>query len=154
MLSKNKISASVPSGEKDEILTKIAEIRSKLSFLMNLTKDERSQLRKMGNKNNAYVVDCLRAGQAFPEILPSTINIPELQKDLDLATSLNEMAVPLRSLLEGIEDTIMAAGSDAIMTADQIYAYLKQGAKENNNIKAQLQMVSSHFKKVKTKIEE
>lgn len=153
MLSKNKISATLPQADKDEILTKFAEIKNKLPFLMNLTKGERSDLRKVGSKNMTYVIDCLRAGQTFPEILPQGLSMAELERDLQLHHSMNDLAVSLRALLEGIEDTAMAAGSDAMITSDQVYAYLKQGAKEDTNIKAQLDLISGHFKKPRKRIE-
>ncbi|NBA88294.1 hypothetical protein GVN16_21155 [Emticicia sp. CRIBPO] len=154
MFNKNKISATLSAAERDEIIAKIAEIKTKLPFLLNLTTAERSQFRKMGNKGLAYVADCLRAGKAFPSIIPPSIDIVELEKDLTLHNYLSEIAVNIKSLAEGIEDTMTAAGSDAMSNSDDIYAYLKRSAGSDDNIKAQLSQISAHFKKTRKKTEE
>lgn len=153
MFNKNKISATLSAAERDEIIAKIAEIKTKLPFLLNLTTAERSQFRKMGNKGVAYVADCMRAGKAFPSILPPSIDIAELERDINLHSYLSEIAVTFRSLAEGIEDTIMAAGSDAMNNSDDIYAYLKRAAGSDDNIKTHLNQMGTHYKRKTKKTE-
>jgi hypothetical protein len=153
MFNKNKISATLSAAERDEIIAKIAEIKTKLPFLLNLTTAERSQFRKMGNKGVAYVADCMRAGKAFPKILPPSIDITELERDLTLHNYLSEIAVNVRSLAEGIDDTIMAAGSDAMSNSDDIYAYLKRAGGSDDNIKTHLNQMGRHYKRKTKKTE-
>lgn len=40
---------------------------------------ERSDLRKIGTKDINYVIECLGAGQIYPEIMPKNINIASLE---------------------------------------------------------------------------
>ncbi len=151
MLSENKISAALSSPDKIDILNKTAEIKAKLPFLLNLTIDERKTLRKMGTKSVAYVQDCLRAAQTFPNLLPPSIKVDELAKDLALYNDLSDLLVSIKSLCEGIEDTIMISGSDAMIVSDNIYAYLKQGSKQDANIKAQIEQIGLRYTKTSKK---
>ena len=48
MPNDNRVSAEITAAQKTTVMTKIGEINTVLDFLVNLTKDERIQLPKLG----------------------------------------------------------------------------------------------------------
>lgn len=122
-----------------------------MPFLADLNREERSRLRKLGHKN-AFVEDCLRIGKSFPKILPPTIDIPALERDLKLLQDINDISEILKHLVDGLEDTRMLTGSKAMVVSDLIYTYLKPGAKQDANLKVQVEQMAVHYKKERKKV--
>jgi hypothetical protein len=146
MSKSNKISASFSEAEKKAVMLKIEAIRADMSFLTNLTAVERKKLRKMGPKSVAYVQQCLAGAKAFPNELKKSFDTPELEKDYNLIFNLLDVQVACQSLLELIDDTMMAGGIDAMEASDEVYASLKSSAKGNASVKAMVEKISERFK--------
>ena len=142
----NKISAVFTPAEKQTLLTKITEIKTQLPFLVTLTMEERKKLRKMGHKSVAYVQQCVAGAKAFPNEMKKNFDAVELEKDYDLIYNLLDVQVALQSLLESVNDTMMAGGIDAIKASDEVYASLKSSAKKDANVKEMVKLIAERFK--------
>ena len=59
----NRIDASISTTVRDEILDLIAQIRTKLPFLIDLSPEERQTLPKMGDKSRAFVSGALQLAE-------------------------------------------------------------------------------------------
>jgi len=128
MPSDNRISATILAVDKAAVLAAIATIRTKLPFLVNLTMDERQGLPKMADKTLAFDVKCAGYMTAHPELVPSFVNVVELAKDRSLVADLNDIARELAIAAEGIDDTIMLAGSEAYMADLSFYQNVRQAS--------------------------
>jgi hypothetical protein len=144
-MATNKISAVLSENDKTGVLTAIEQLKQKLPFLLNLSAESRKKARKMGPKSVEYVNLNLQGAQSFRTALPSSIDIVEFEKDVKLVNQLMPVRIQLASLLEGIDDTMMAAGSDAMQTADIVYAYLKTASRQNANVKALISDIAQRF---------
>ncbi len=149
-MSKNRISANLPDVKKQEVLEIIAKIKEDMPFLISLNKDVRSKDRKMGANSVQYVQQNLQGAISFPQLIPSKVDAAEFAKDVNLISRLWEIRVPLASLLESIDDTMMAAGIDAMSSADLVYGYLKTGAKNDSSVKTLVDEIAKRFKGQKT----
>jgi hypothetical protein len=68
------LSISISDADKAAILTSIADIKTKMPFLVNLTPTERKRLRKKGTKRTGYVNDVYQGVLNNPTVIPSTFN--------------------------------------------------------------------------------
>lgn len=144
-MEKNKISAELPNEDKTAVLTSIAEIKLKLAFLISLTKAQRKNNRKMGAKSVEYVNLNLQGAQSFGSLIPADTDTAEFAKDVSLINQLLPIKVEIASLLERINDTMLAAGSDAMQTSDRVYGYLKTGSKNNAAVKSLVAEIAKRF---------
>lgn len=146
MSKSNKISASFTSAEKEAFLTKFEEAKALMPFLISLTLHDRSNSRKMGHKSVDYVRQSLEAAKAFPDELKKSFDVVEMEKDYDLVNNLLSIQITCQAFLELVDDTLMAAGIDAMEAADEVYNSLKISAKSNSNVKAAVDKISERFK--------
>lgn len=140
------LSVSLSQKEREEIISKITKLKTDLTFLVNLTTLERKRLRKVADKRQSYITDVLAAVKANPTAIPASIDIEEYIKDAELYLHLSEILTHLRPLMEGVEDTLMASGNEAITVTDQCYGFLKQSARGNSILTDTVKELSKHFK--------
>lgn len=125
----NRIDASLSASTRDEILDLLAQINSKLPFLIALPSEERRQLPRMGDKSRAFVQAALVLAEQDDSFLPRSFDRAEMRQDEDLYKALSQVFVPLTILYEKVQDTMMLAGSDLYVAALDVY----QAAKRNGN---------------------
>jgi hypothetical protein len=85
----------------------------------------------MGDKSRAFVSKALEVARQNPDFLPRSFDIDEMRKDVQLFEAMYPIVVALAQLQELVDDTTMAAGSEAMAAALQVYNYAKasgQGA--------------------------
>jgi hypothetical protein len=125
------ISVALTAPQITAISGALTTIRTNLPFLINLTLAERATLSKMGDDGYSYVTKALDFAQNNATILPPNFNLPEAQKDLKLVNDLRPLLQQIAQVLEGIDDTMMAAGIEAKDFADKFYSLVKLQASMN-----------------------
>lgn len=143
----NKVSAVLTDEDKTAVLEALAQVKEKMPFLINLTGKERHRSRKMGAKSVEYVNLSLQGSQTFGSLMPPSVDISEFTKDVTLVNQLISVRMEVEALLEGIDDTMLAAGSDAMQYADLVYSYLKTGSKTNAGVKSITADIAKRFVK-------
>jgi hypothetical protein len=126
-VSTNTVSASITSEQKTACLGAIQTLKANLPPLIDLTPDERHTLLKLGEKSEGFVRKALELATADNSFLPRAFDVAEMQKDVDLYFALQSLARELDRLVEGLNDTMMEAGSEAYMAALTVY----RSAKDN-----------------------
>jgi len=142
MSTHNKVSGILTDAEQQKIIKNIDEVALALPFLINLTIENRKKMRKMGAKSIEYVNLSLQGAQNFPKALKVGFDVTEFKNDVNLYNSLLPVAIKLQALIESLDDTILAAGSDAMMAADEVYAELKSSAKKDSNVKGLVDQIA------------
>lgn len=125
------ISATIDSPTKDAILQHLMDIQAALPFLINLTPEERQALPKMGDKSVAFVLKAKEYSSMNPTVIPQYLNQAEWAMDIELFGVLQMIKQGLAPLLEAIDDTQMAVGSEAFMAANTAYNSFKYAASSN-----------------------
>jgi hypothetical protein len=146
MSRQNLISATAADATITAAIQSINDAKSSFPFLINLSADERKKFRKMGPKSVDYVNDNLTGANQFPNSLPSDFPIAEFAKDVTLINKLYPLLVAAQALTEGLNDTILALGSDAMKEGDEVYGFLKLAAKTDANAKALVEQIGRRFK--------
>lgn len=145
MSKKNKISATLTDADKTTIIASIKAAKAKLPFLISLTMEERKRERKMASKSVDYVKQALRGAQTFPQQMRGDFDTAEFAKDVTLINQLWDIRTELMGLVEQLDDTIMAAGADAMQAADDVYNTLKVAAKNNTGVKTILDEIGKYY---------
>lgn len=125
----NRISVTINATAEQAILAAIATIETNLPYVVNLSADERQYLPKMGDKSIAFVNKALEYAKQNPSVVPSFLDLVELEKDVTAVTALSKVVYPLRQLLEKLDDTVLLSGSEAYTEALVFYTALKGAAK-------------------------
>ena len=125
------ISAVLATADQATITTKTNEIRALLAVLVNLTPEERRALPKMSSGNEPFVTKALEYAEANPGLVPPFLNVPEWRKDYNYRNALRQVLQVIRPLVESIDDTELAAGSEAYTAALKFYETTRMAADMN-----------------------
>ena len=98
------------------------------SYMAALTDSQRKGGVKMGDKSIAFVDKGGVYGKQFAVEMPASIKIVDLADNVAVVNVFSAYAKPLASLLRGIEDTMLVAGTVAMEESLNVYAAIKQAA--------------------------
>jgi hypothetical protein len=128
----NKHPQAIPAALLAENLTKMGEIATSLKpYLVNLTPEERRSLPKLGNKSLSFGEKAFEYAEANPELYPAFLNLEDFKIDMQDATGLRVLGITAQQISQGIEDTVMLAGSEAYHQALLFYGNVKTAAASN-----------------------
>lgn len=145
-MSYQNISVAPLQADIDAVKAAIATINAKLPFLITLDAQERKELIKLGPKSADFVSDASSAVTAFPNILPSTFDKVEYAKDAALFKVLTDIKMQLDSLIEKIDNTTVAVGSEAMVASLEVYAYVQTAADRTPGLKSVAEKLKERFK--------
>lgn len=131
MPNDNRISAVITDAQVTDILGHFGSIHSALNFLVNLTPEERRHLVSMGTARAGMDTDFINAMTAHPTLVPSYVNMTELNKDKELRRQFARIIGPAMELCEALSDTNGLAASDSMMAYLSFYASVKDAARRN-----------------------
>ncbi|BAY79679.1 Methyl-accepting chemotaxis protein [Nostoc sp. DSM 114161] len=124
-MAENRVSASLSPADKYAVMQAIATIREKLPFLIDLTPEDRRTMLKMGDKSRAFVSKALEVATQNPNFLPRSFDLEEMRRDLEIYEDLYPVLLSLTQLQELVDDTCIAAASEAYGAALAVYSYAK-----------------------------
>ncbi|MEQ1749158.1 MAG: hypothetical protein ABL974_07025 [Prosthecobacter sp.] len=131
MPNDNRISAEVTAANKTVIMTKLTEIKALLPFLINLTKDERIQLPKLGAASLQFDEQCASYMASAPNLVPPFVVVAEVAKDRALRLVLADLFREVKKLCEQFDDTLLLVGSEVWMADISFYQTVKQAARRD-----------------------
>ena len=85
----------------------------------------------LDDSRTPFVAKCLQYAQKEAKIVPPFVDIVELNKDLTLFINLQNLSREINRIADMLNDTRIAAGTDAYVAALSIYNSAKQAAKMN-----------------------
>src|SRR5687768_6729376 len=106
----NRIDAAISAADRDTILDSIAQIRTLLPSLIDLSPEDRQALPKMGDKSRAFVRQALELAEHDDSYLPRSFDVAEMKRDIALAEALYPIMVALKQLSEFVDDTYIQVG--------------------------------------------
>jgi len=125
------ISAEITQEVIDQITADLADIQAKMPFAIKLLPAVKKSMPKLEDARSPFVSKCIFYARKEPKILPPFINFDELERDLALFNNLQNIAKEINRLADIVNDTRIAAGSDAYTAALTIYNSAKQAARMN-----------------------
>ena len=125
----NKVSVTISEEASANIQQALTVILQNLPELINLTKEERGTIPKMGDRTVAFVSKSLEYAKLNPRVVPSFLDLSEFEKDVNATTDLRKVFLPLQQLYEKLNDTTLQVGSEAYTAALIFYNAVKGAAK-------------------------
>lgn len=131
MPNDNRISVELLAATVNLVKAKIAEATALLPFLINLTKEERITLPKLGPASLAFDEQCASYMASEPNLVPPFVIPAEVAKDRALRVQLEDMFREAKRFCEKLDDTRMLVGSEIWMANLSFYQMVRQGAKRD-----------------------
>ncbi len=126
---KNLIDFELTKENEDSSIQNIRSTEALLPFLVNLTTDERRKLPKMGRDGLDFAEKSLMYAADNPGLVASYMDIPAMQKDLNLMKQVQRVLGVTESFCEKLRDTYMVLGSEVYDAALVFYRTVKNAAK-------------------------
>ena len=121
----NFISTTISNQDLNEILSAIGFIEEKLPGLLSLSDLEPYTVYSTKTESVEFVQQNLKVVEKNPEIVPQDVDIKEVRKDVDLIKSIDKIIIPLKNLLQKLEDSKVIACNEAYLPSIAIYNALK-----------------------------
>ncbi|MCF8335403.1 MAG: hypothetical protein K9H65_02260 [Bacteroidales bacterium] len=130
MATSNLLSLNIPDQDLNEIEGAINTLESRLMpHLKNLSPEERRNILKLGDKSVAFVERARDWVKEYPQLKPPYGDLEELDKDLKAMKLVNRLLRSIEPIFNGLEDTLLLAGSEAYAEGLAYYSYFKAAAK-------------------------
>lgn len=126
---RNLIDAVLSQEDENLVIQKTNEIEALLSFMENLSPEERQTLPKMGMKGLDFVEKTLRYGEEHSTLQIPYVDINQMRRDLTLKKQVQRILGVLEPLCEKLRDTDMILGTESYAAARVIYNAAKGAAK-------------------------
>ncbi len=128
----NQISIQIPAKVLAEASQKLEEVNNLLSpFLVALTPEERRRLPKMGEGNMPFVEKSVEYTKSHGALVPAFVDTKEMEIDLKAVYDMITLSRIAARLCNGLNDTMLLAGSEAYTAALSFYNSVKVAAKRN-----------------------
>ncbi|NLT51017.1 MAG: hypothetical protein GXX85_08895 [Ignavibacteria bacterium] len=132
MALQNDVSIQISESEMIEIQNAVKTLETKLlPLLITLSPQDRRNIVKMGDGRLPFVRKTLNYVESNPEFAPKYLDLAELKKDTELVNQLLPVFHSVQKISDGLDDTLMAAGSEAYVASLSYYNGIKQAVKDN-----------------------
>ena len=141
------VSASLSAEVKADVLHSIADVRSKLNFLLNLQTEDVTGMIKAGKEMLHFLDACHDVAANHPEILSPIFNRAEYDRDYQLARDLAPVADAVYQLWEALNHTLTAARSDTLVASLDVYAAGKLNRDKVPSLNSVMDRLATYFKR-------
>lgn len=128
-MPQNLVSLNLSDAVVAELGTLVGQVEERTAMLVALDNDTRREITKMGERSESFVRQALAALDQNREIVPPSLKLDEALADLKAVDQIRPLRQRVARLLERLEDTEMALGSDAMSAALEGYALLRVSGK-------------------------
>ena len=128
-MSQNLVSLDLGAEDITAIDKALDTLEARFARLVVLTPDEIRHLNKMGDKSEAFCRQAAVVLEENPQLIPPGFSVAELRQDITDLDLMRPRFLRLRELLQKVDSTEMALGSDIINAALEGYGYMKMGGK-------------------------
>ncbi|MDR2742691.1 MAG: hypothetical protein LBB98_11150 [Treponema sp.] len=131
-MKNDKHTTAIPEATITQVHGQIAAVVDALApHTIALTPHERQTILKMGDKSLAFVEKAHDYAVDNPTLTPSYLDMASFDVDFADAHGLWSLLTLIRQLEEAVEDTVMAAGSEAFHAALAFYHNVQIAAKDD-----------------------
>lgn len=127
----NLISLKLTDEQLADIKKKVTDLKTALKPVLEANIGEGKKRQFMGQGSKGFVDDCRDTALQFPEILPGTFSIDEMETDLAYVGQIASVSSELLSLTKQVLKTEQTAGQDLMDASNTIYNLIKNEAKRD-----------------------
>ena len=144
-MSVNRITYVITPEQRQAATAGLAQARAALPPMAKLQPGELRELHGFGAKNEVFSRNVLRALQAYPHIVPATLDVPGAQADLDALDALRPLLEAVRLLHAELEDTVALLGHDVMDFAYDGYQQLKLAGSADKGLDDMRRNIGAQF---------
>ena len=123
---------SIPQEVLDKVQAKINEAIELIKpYSVILTEDQRASVLKVGDKKFTCVTKAFAYTKTNPEFVPSFLNVSDFETDMKDADGHPAIVTGINQLYNYLDDTKLAARSEAYSAALYYYGNVQQAASVN-----------------------
>lgn len=135
----NRVSAKVKPEELQKVIEAVKIASNILKpYLITLPAEERMIIPKMNEAAFPFVQKALEFARTETSFVPETLNVDELQIDLEAVKNLLKALSLIEDLYHAVNDTVNLSSSEAYMASLAYYNSVKLEAKFKNPVAVQI----------------
>jgi DNA-binding FrmR family transcriptional regulator len=119
------LSIGLDNTMRQQLLNDVAELKSKMDFLIKLTSTEKKQHLRLGKKASVFFSHSIMLAKQHPEVLPNYFNLADMEQDVQDHHFLSDVLVQISSLQAAIKDTTIALEQESMRAALNIYKHFQ-----------------------------
>ena len=120
-----QINITLSAEQTAAISAAVTGLNTAMPFLLGYTPEERRRLQRLGPRRESFARLAVETATQNPDLIPASVNLPGLTRDVALHEVLTSVRTQLQQLLQQVEDTQQAAGWDIYNGGLEIYRALK-----------------------------
>lgn len=129
-MTQNRIAMTFQTDRLERIDGSLIALEADLDLLIALTPEERLELVKMGDKSRAFCEKALEVAGQHAGLMPRDFDIEAFRQDHLALAALRPRLARMAYLMQRMEDTERALGSDIMAAALEVYGVLKVAGKD------------------------
>ncbi len=129
-MTQNRIAMTFQTDRLERIDGSLTALEADLDLLIALTVEERQDLVKMGDKSRAFCEKALEVAEQHAGLMPRDFDIGAFRQDHLALAALRPRLARMAYLMQRMEDTERALGSDIMAAALEVYGVLKVAGKD------------------------
>ena len=143
----NRVSMNLTPEQQSLILTHLDTLFQDLDWTLSLSSTDRQRLSKAAAGTEPFMNQAFQLGQQYPEILPKSLSLEEMSRDINTRNFLVALKGRLDTLSQRVGDTLSVCGSEAFQASLTIYQIARTYG-DDMGFDAQVQELAKRFKKV------
>jgi hypothetical protein len=122
-MAKRQNQTTFPHVDQEAVMKAIADIRLAVSFMKDLTIDQRSSIPRIGAKSVAFIHKAVAVAEQNPQILPQFVTQHDMRANSELMDTLTAILIALDQLRKQLSDTAVFVRNEAYTAARCVYTY-------------------------------
>lgn len=143
-MNSDLVKGQLSNEQVESVMGLVSQIGAQLPFLIDLTVEDRRTLPKLGDKSRAFVDQGLLVATQNQGIMPRSFDIDGYRSDVEMVRRLEPLVMAVGQLFGRLEDTLLAAGSDAYSQSLMVYQAAKLAGKDGS-LEQHLEGLSRRF---------
>ena len=144
-MKNNRISEEFSDEDLEAVLGAIGVIDKRMPWLLTLTPEESRGLRNLGFDGLPFAMAALDAVRANIDFTRRGFDLEEFEKDVTLYHKLSQVRARLAPLAQKVTQTAQVAGSDMMVTSDDIYEDITRDNGETAAVQAARQQMKKRY---------
>ena len=128
----NKVTNPMPEEKYQRVQKLIDALYEELdTVVLPLSEDDKKEMQRLGAKTMEFVRNSVKHAKLTPELVPSYIDVNEMEKDLITTEQMRDISLRLEKLSNLVGDTYVLAGSELYDSSLIFYHSVKGGVRAN-----------------------
>jgi hypothetical protein len=147
----NLISTAISDAQIAAIDTSLAALETNLPTVPSISDKEKKAKQQLGPNGVSYVNKAASMAATHFNVMPKSLELEEVNKDLKLFNQLNVVEIKVLKLLSIIQNMRQLAGIDMMEHSNSIYKALQDAAKKDASLMAAVAELGEFYAKRNTK---